>query len=35
LRQYKAGVDIGKGNAEQLQSLNFTSFARIAGPLTP
>jgi len=35
LRQYKAGVDIGKGNAEQLQSLNFTSYAKIAGPLTP
>ena len=35
LRQYKTGVDIGKGNAEKLQSLNFTSYEKIAEPLTP
>ncbi len=35
LRQYKHGTDIGKGDAANLQSLNFASNPSIAGPLTP
>ncbi len=34
-RLYKAGADIGKGNAARLQSLNFSLNSVIAGSLTP
>lgn len=35
LRQYRAGVDIGKGNAARLQSLNFAANAAAVGSPTP
>jgi hypothetical protein len=34
-RLYKAGADIGKGDAARLQSLNFSLNPAIAGSLTP
>jgi hypothetical protein len=35
LRQYKAGADVGKGNAAKLTSLNFASNSTTVRPLTP
>ena len=35
LRQYKAGSDVGKGNAASLTSLNFASNSSAVRPLTP
>jgi hypothetical protein len=35
LRQYRGGTDIGKGNADKFQVLDFTSYATVAGSLTP
>ena len=35
LRQFRAGVDIGKGNASGLQSLDFASSSIAAGTMTP
>ncbi len=35
LRQYKAGADVGKGNAARLQSLKFASNSITSDPLTP
>jgi len=35
LRQFKAGVDIGKGSASNLQSLKFASVTTGSGPVTP
>jgi hypothetical protein len=35
LRQYRAGVDIGKGNAANLQSLNLATVSVATGSLTP
>jgi hypothetical protein len=35
LRQYKAGADVGKGNAAKLTSLNFASNSATVRSLTP
>ena len=35
LRQFKSGTDIGKGNANSLQSLSFVSNAPLTGSLNP
>jgi len=35
LRQFRAGVDIGKGNGTSLQTLNFASGSANAGTVTP
>ena len=35
LRQFKAGMDVGKGNAASLQRLDFASSSTTARPLTP
>ena len=35
LRQFKAGADIGKGSASNLQSLEFASVTTDSGPVTP
>ena len=34
-RLYKAGVDVGKGDAAKLQSLSFAVNSTVAGTLTP
>jgi hypothetical protein len=35
LRQYRAGTDVGKGSAANLQGLSFTMSVDTPGPLTP
>lgn len=35
LRQFKAGTDIGKGDADRLQSLRFASNSPLTGSITP
>ena len=35
LRLFKSGMDIGKGNANQLKSLTFVSSSPVPGALTP
>ena len=35
LRLYRAGTDVGKGSASQLQNLEFATHTTVAGPLTP
>jgi len=35
LRQYQAGVDVGKGSTASLQQLDFASNATTSGPITP